>query len=86
MGNHKERKRLVANVLTAFLIVLFFIITTKSLAFSAQPQVATGDRHTVGLKTDGTFVLEGTVTFVGVPCEPGSKFQAVSPCSPFLVE
>ena len=58
MENNKERKRFVAYVLTAFLIVSFIIATT-SLAFSAQPQVAAGGVHTVGLKTDGTVVAVG---------------------------
>ena len=59
MENNKERKRFVGYALTAFLIVSFFIIATTSLAFSAQPQVAAGGIHTVGLKSDGTVVAVG---------------------------
>jgi alpha-tubulin suppressor-like RCC1 family protein len=58
MKNNNKPKGFVAYALTAVVIV-FFISFTQSLAFSAQPQVAAGYTHTVGLKSDGTVVAVG---------------------------
>ena len=44
-------------------IVFLFILTTQTTAISAQPQVAGGQHHTVGLKTDGTVVAVGLNDF-----------------------
>jgi len=59
MQTYEENRRHTVTAWIAFLSIFFFIITTNSLAFAAQPQVDTGDEHTVGLKTDGTVLAVG---------------------------
>jgi len=49
-------------IILAF-VVLLFIATNQTLAIAAQPQVAAGGNHTVGLKSDGTLVAVGRNDF-----------------------
>ena len=70
MEKHEVVERLAINILLSFLVLLLLVMATRTLAISAQPQVATGDAHTVGLKSDGTVVAVGRNS-VG-QCELGS--------------
>jgi hypothetical protein len=52
------------NIVIAFLLILLFsILSNQSTALAAQPQVAAGGKHTVGLKSDGTAVAVGDNEF-----------------------
>jgi alpha-tubulin suppressor-like RCC1 family protein len=70
MEKHEVVKRLGINILLSFLVLLLLVMATRTLAISAQPQVAAGAEHTVGLKSDGTVVAVGRNT-VG-QCDVGS--------------
>ena len=63
----KEKPNHLKPILNMMVLVLFaflFILTTQTTAISAQPQVAGGQHHTVGLKTDGTVVSVGLNCYV----------------------
>jgi Regulator of chromosome condensation (RCC1) repeat len=48
-----------SNMVAIALAVIFFIISSQTLASAVQPIVAAGDNHTVGLKSNGTVVAVG---------------------------
>jgi hypothetical protein len=50
---------LLGSTLVGFLIVVLLTMAARTSAISAQPQVAAGGRHTVGLKSDGSMVAVG---------------------------
>ena len=55
LKNIKPIPKIVAIAFT----VVFFIIASHTSALAVQPMVAAGFGHTVGLKSDGTFVAVG---------------------------
>jgi hypothetical protein len=59
MEMYKGCERLGAKALIAFLSIFFILVTTNLSVIAAQPQVAAGDYHTVGLNADGTVVGVG---------------------------
>jgi alpha-tubulin suppressor-like RCC1 family protein len=61
MKEKSHHFRLIFSVMAiAFaFVVAFLILTTQTSAITAQPQVAAGYAHTVGLKSDGTVVAVG---------------------------
>ena len=59
MEKREVAKQLGINILKGFLVLLLLVMATRTLAISAQPQVAGGGSHTVGLKSDGTVVAVG---------------------------
>jgi Regulator of chromosome condensation (RCC1) repeat len=54
---HSLKSILTVTAITFF--VVFFIIASQTAAKAAQPMVAAGDKHTVGLKSDGSVVAVG---------------------------
>jgi hypothetical protein len=57
------------SIITAILTPILFILTTQTTVIAAQPQVATGMTHTVGLKSDGTVVATGCNSFNYDQCD-----------------
>ena len=49
----------ILNMIQVALIVLFIIVATQTTTKAAQPMVAAGGHHTVGLKSNGTVVAVG---------------------------
>ena len=52
-------------LLALAVIFILFIATTQTAAMAAEPLIAAGKEHTVGLKFDGTVVVAGSTRVHG---------------------
>ncbi len=59
MKKNSNHPTSILNAITIALAVPLFILISQTSSLAVQPQVATGDYHTAGVKSDGTVVAVG---------------------------
>ena len=59
MKHKLQRLKSILTMMTISLVSVFFILAFQATVRAAQPMVAAGEDHTLGLKSDGTVVAVG---------------------------
>jgi len=63
MKHKLQRLKSILTMMTISLVSVFFILAFQATVRAAQPMVAAGEDHTLGLKSDGTVVAVGSNSY-----------------------